>query len=168
MPKVPLKVVGNTNRIEAPDFCPYASSDFYKVNEIHSIAVRVISPDICSVCKICTFVPISEGPAILTEEETKRCIDYLTSFNGHLSNIVSGQISFLTKKNRSVLALLISANILDNTLAYAVEDDRRREALFRHYTADETPIFYLYGSPVYFSRKLTLSPIQVVGEAPWK
>jgi len=163
MIKVPLKVIGNSNKIEAPAFCPYKVFDISPM-----IFKNTISPSVCAVCKICTFVPEIEGPVQLTEEEKKKCIEYLTKFNTHLSNIINSQISYLVKKNRAVLSFLISANVLDNTFHYVTGSDERAHALFSYYVNEEVPIFYLYGSPIYFARRLTMSPIQVVGEAPWK
>jgi len=165
--KVPLKVIGNSNRIEAPEFCPYAEDEIDPF--LLQTVVRSISPIICSVCKICSFVPEVEGSLTLTSTEKEKCISYLTKFNTHFANIINGQISYLAKKNRAVLAFLISANVLNNVLNYANDtNEARANALFHYYIEEEVPIFYLHGSPVYFARRLTMSPIQVVGEAPWK
>lgn len=163
MPKVPLKIIGNTNRIEAPSFCPYA-----EVNTSKGKVERTISPIICSVCKICTFVPSIDMPLELNIEEKNRCKEYLTSFNGRLSNIINKQISYLLNKERSPLAILITANTLQNMLEYAIENKKRRDALFHYFIEEESSLCSIHGCPVYFSRKLTLSIIQVVGEVEWK
>jgi len=86
-----------------------------------------------------------------------------------LANIINSQISYLAKKGRAVLAFLVSANVLNSMLNCVNEaNETRANALFHYYVEEEIPIFYLHGSPVYFSRRLTMSPLQVVGEAPWK
>jgi len=163
--KVPLHVKNDTSKIEAPSFCPYSQQSI----DAFSFGKRFINPSVCAICKVCTFIPEIEGPLTLTPEEKEKCVTYLTSYNTHLANIINGQISYLAKKNRAVLAFLVSANILDNVLNYANDtNETRANALFHYYVEEEIPIFYLHGSPVYFSRRLTMSPIQVVGEAPWK
>jgi len=159
MPKIPLKVIANTNRIEAPNFCPYAEIEIDK---------RIISPIICSVCKMCTFIPPFDIPLELNEQEKNRCKEYLTSFNSKLSKIITRQISYLLSKERSPLVILITANVLQNMLEYAVENKKRKDDLFHHFVAEESSLYSIHGCPVYFSRKLTRSVIQVVGETEWK
>ena len=164
MPKVPLKVIANSNRIEAPDFCPYYEQEIPQ----GTITKRTISPVICSVCKICTFIPSIDTPLEFNAQEKEKCKEYLTSFNSQLSKIITKQISFLLHKERSPLAILITANVLQNMLDFSVTDKARKDVLFHHFIDVESVICNIHGCPIYFSRKLTLSAIQVVGETEWK
>lgn len=167
MPKVPLKVLNNTNRIAAPSFCPYAVRDVDQRQKL-GVTLASISPTICSVCKICTFVPSIDTPLGFSAREKSKCKVYLTSFNTKLSNIIKKQVSYLMNKGRSPLAILITANVLENILGFSVEGKERRDALLHHFMDEESSIGDVYGCPIYFSRKLTLSVIQVVGETEWK
>lgn len=181
MPKVPLVVIANTNKIEAPDFCPYFTKDVVEWEDIIGNTqgstlpipkkyINTISPIICSVCKICTFVPSIDTSLELelSVQEKDKCKEYLTNFNGKLSKIINRQISYLLNKERSPLAILITANTLQNMLEYVIENKKRRDALFHYFIEEESSLCSIHGCPVYFSRKLTLSIIQVVGEVEWK
>lgn len=167
MPKVPLRVLNNTNRIVAPDFCPYAVRDIDQRQAL-GVTLASISPIICSVCKICTFIPSIDTPLEFSVQEKDKCKEYLTRFNTMLSSIINRQISYLMNKGRSPLAILITANVLENILGYSVDNKERRDTLFHYFVAEESSLGDIYGCPIYFSRKLTLSVIQVVGETEWK
>lgn len=175
MPTVLLKKIANSNRIAAPDFCPYKELDFSPVEQSHVnlYGIPSVSPTLCPLCKLCQFVPDLEASdsflmTSLSKEEKELCNDYLLRFNSKLAKVISNQVSFLLSKGRAALAILITATILENTLQYAVKDSKKCKLLFHHYTNHEEPLCYISGSPVYFSRKLTRSNIQVVGEAEWK
>jgi len=117
---------------------------------------------------MCTFIPDATSPLEFDPQENTRCKEYLVNFNSHLNRIITKQISFLLNKERSPLAILITANILRNMIDYAVEDKKRREVLFHYFIDFESVVCHAHGCPVYFSRKLTRSEIQVVGETEWK
>jgi len=166
VPKVPLVVIAETNRIEAPSFCPYAEKEHF--GTVMNIRMPSISPVICSVCKICTFVPSIDTPLELSVQEKDKCKEYLMRFNTKLSNVITKQISYLLNKSRSPLAILITANVLENILSYSVNNKERRDTLLHHFIDEESSLGTIHGCPIYFSRKLTLSVIQVVGETEWK
>jgi hypothetical protein len=155
--------------IEAPDFCPYKELDFRPAFD----TIQTVSPSMCPLCKLCQFAPNLEASdsflmTSLSKEEMKLCNEYLLRFNSKLAKAISDQVSFLLSKGRATLAILVTATILENTLQYAIKDSKKCKLLFYHYTNHEEPLCYISGSPVYFSRKLTKSSIQVVGEAEWK
>jgi len=180
MPKVKLEKVYIGNResvyIKAPDFCPYREhiivvsenpdkSEKFSNSEYSG---PIVDPKLCPLCKICTFVP--ESHAIdseeLTKDENKMIADFLSS-DKDLGVSISGQMQYLAKERRMVIAMLISGDTLDRALSIVAHKERA-EKLRKYFLYNQTPVCYIAGAPVYFNSKLTQSPVQVVGEVKWK
>jgi hypothetical protein len=151
--------------IIAPDFCPYAITEIDVEQEKE---IKIISPQICNLCKKCNFVSetISEG---ITIEESSKIAKYFTEFNTKIASSISGQQLYLSKENRIPLVILISSILLDQCLQYTCNNNNERiEELKNYIILHETPICFIIGCPVYLSRKLTKTSIMVVGEVIWK
>jgi len=156
------------NHIIAPDYCPYKE----EIPNVYGNEVDkrdIVSPILCSLCKICDFVP---GGNIVIEEPTKddreKFVKYLTQINIKVSTAISGQFQYLSKKDRLPIALFISPVVFNNMLDYVYVDNPKKQKVFEFFLKEETPICYIIGCPVYLSRKLTKTPAQLVGEANWK
>jgi len=162
MPQVALKVFSYLyphTYIFAPDFCPY------KIYP--GIDHPVVDASLCPLCKICTFVPETVDLADPMENEREEFGKHLLS-DTSISSSISGQREFLIRQGRIPLALLISPTVFDDLLKKVVNDKSRREKLHSYFLLNESPLCTVSGVPVYFSRKLTKSNVQLVGEIEWK
>lgn len=154
--------------IKAPSFCPYASSSNTGLTD--SGSTKIVHPSLCPLCKICRFVPELDSSRGLppTQQEQEAFATYITNTNLKLSASISGQSLYLSKGDRIPLVVLISFSALKDMLQATVSEDVRRQELLGLYTTYEQPVCHVLGCPVYFSRKLTKSAVQVVGEIEWK
>lgn len=159
MPRVKLQLMSDTEwLIKAPDFCPYQDRD-----------LATISPVICQVCRICTFVPagipIDSG---LTDLDRAKFATYLVETNKQLAGSISGQIAHLRKNDRLPIGILISAETFLEMVKTMGYDTLRKQAVIDHIMLVGDPLAHVAGCPVYYSSKLTKTPIQVIGEIDWK
>lgn len=176
--KVKLHPFNNGPYIVAPSHCPYkfeetVNSNMYSVGidsggiTSSSSFVSIVNSSLCPLCKLCEFTPdvIDKGLEIKTREFE----NYLTLINESVSKSISGQIFYLQKENRLPIAILISPETFDSMLKLAYREDVDQYNLAHSYFLNnEVPICYVSGCPVYLSRKLTKSSVQVVGEIEWK
>lgn len=109
--------------------------------------------------------PIVDAP---TGEESKQIVTYLIETNKELSASIAGQITYLRKMDRSPLSILLSFAAFEAMLNALGYDLARRERIKAFVAIAEASIAYIAGCPVYVSRKLTKTPVQVVGEVDWK
>jgi ferredoxin len=163
--KVKLQTYQQKPLIIAPDFCPYA---VVEIDTEQEKEIKIVSPQLCILCKKCEFISdvVSEGAS---SEELTRITKFFIEFNTKIANSISGQQFFLSKENRIPLVILISPILLDQCLQYACNNNSERiEELKNYIISHEIPICFILGCPVYLSRKLTKTPIMVVGEIIWK
>ena len=161
MIKVKLEVIGTGPYIKAPEHCPYAAVD----TSYSDILTMSVNSSICPLCKLCDFSLPKESLDIKTEE----FVNYLTLLNTSISISINNQNYFLRKNDRIPLVVLISPSILDSMLNVIYLNNP--EMLYKvkaHFLSSESPLCYILGCPVYFSRKLTKSEVMVVGEVSWK
>jgi hypothetical protein len=167
MSKVLLKITA-TGRVIAPDFCPYAEVN---LEEPRSKSVEfIVRPGICCVCKKCEFIPdidIMESSS-LTQKEKDAFQEYLAHTNLKTATSLSGQHQYLLKQDRIPIAIFISKVLCDSMIKEVIKDENRGRTLLGYFLTEEIPICYVLGCPVYLSKKLTKSNIQVVGEVEWK
>ncbi len=152
--------------IKAPDFCPYKA---YKVKGERESYEQgyVIHPSTCALCKLCNFVSTSSKD--FPEPLPSKFVEYLTLINEETSASILKQNSFLRKKDRIPLAILINPEVFNMMLKLVYKDDEDiYKQVYSYYLTNETPICFILGCPVYFSRKLTKSKVMVVGEVEWK
>jgi len=162
-PRVVLKVIGTGPFIEAPSHCPYSSMGV-KTGEFPLVVNSVI----CPICKICEFIPEDFSEDFLSDLDKEKVINYLSEFNSKVASSISGQMLFLSKEHRMPLVILISPKLFEQLLQYVCEEKEKKQKLFNYFLQTETPICYILGCPVYLSRKLTKSSVQVVGEISWR
>lgn len=162
-PRVVLKVVKTGPFIEAPKHCPHSSVG---VDPFESL--EVVNSGICPLCKICDFVHEDFGDAFLNDPDKEKVIYYLSEFNSKVASSISGQMLYLSKEHRIPLSILISPKLFEQILQYICGEKKNKQNLFNYFLQTETPICHLMGCPVYLSRKLTKSAIQVVGEISWR
>lgn len=164
------------SRIIAPTWCPYKESysreDLIEVEpgllSQQLLKEYIVHPALCPLCRICDFVPESSVLTVpITRDERDRLASYLVSGNVALSQSILGQQSYLQRNDKLPLAILLSAEVLDNMLA-SVFDEDRRVRVRAHIIVTQEPICHAFSVPVYFSSKLTKSPVQVVGEVQWR
>ena len=173
MPKVELKVVkADKGLIEAPEFCPFykiiPSEEVYKSTRLDYSPVpsehRVIHASICKLCGLCEFFT-SGDETLVSEEDYHKLTDVLTNSKELLTTVMN-QVRFLQKNDRIPLAIMISFETLQNTVYQAFEGshfDKKLAAL----SNSNAPICVIAGLPLYFSSKLTRSPVMVICEVEW-
>lgn len=169
MTKIVLEVLSN-GKIKPPDFCPYKT-----VYNRVLISGRIVSedtmvdPHLCVLCRLCTFVPktaiVDTG---ITREEQEALARFLTATCKETSSSLSGQNQYLAKEGRVPLAVLMSYSLFEDALHAISTSEEHYKALHSHFSIVEEPLCYVMGCPVYLSRKLTKSRVQVVGEITWK
>ncbi len=180
MPKVLLEI-NNSGKVIAPDFCPYKEPEpplqEFAVTIHNNPGIKlipsnrfVVRPGLCCICKLCTFVPNIEGLQITSPTATERDAfqEYLAHKNLKISASLSGQHQYLMKQDRLPIAIFISRVLYDEMIKEVVEDGQRRQSLLGFFLNEEIPLCHILGCPVYLSKKLTKSNIQVVGEVEWK
>jgi len=172
MLKIELKVVkADKGLIEAPEVCPFYKSipneEVYQSTRLDFVpspsGYRVIHASICRLCKLCEFYTSGDETVLLAEDYHK-LVDILTS--KEFLTTVMNQVRFLQKNDRIPLAILISFETLRNAAYQAFEGshfDKKLAAL----SNSNALICVVAGLPLYFSEKLTRSPVQVVGEVEW-
>lgn len=152
--KIPL--ITNKSLVKAPEFCNYQQDNY-------------VSPSICSVCKLCTFVPtkIADSGLVFTSQQFSQ---YLLEINSEVFGSIISQQQFLLKKSRTVLAILVSSELLLSAIQHYFPQVslKERYVLLANFVVSGLPICYIFGAPVYYSRKLSNSLLQVVGEVTWK
>lgn len=158
---VHLKHIGEGPFIEASPNCPHSTVD-------PSTEKSIINAIICGICKSCKFITTEMDVSGLTEEESSKILHYLTEVDKDIADSISGQILYLKRKSRLALAMLLSPNAFLRALSSAIPDSARRQSVFSYVLTYETPVCYIAGCPVYLSRKLTESQIQVIGEVSWR
>ena len=160
MPKVQLERFSEFSdipTIKAPDFCPYRDP------------IGWVSPTMCPLCKICTFVPKTVPLDLeITQAEKDAIAKFLTLDNKIISASLSGQNQYLQKQGRLPLVVLISFPLFESCLRVAAPANERFEVLKSHFLMSEEPISWIMGCPVYYNSKLTQSQVQLVGEIVWK
>lgn len=161
MVDVKLNIWNNGPYIVAPSHCPYSYVDDLATK------TKIVHPSLCPLCKLCNFTPLEINNELdLKTEEFKK---YLTFINTDISTSINNQNYYLQKNNRIPLQILISPEIFDSMLNLVYRDQPEiLPKIKAHYINNETPLCYLLGCPVYFSRKLTKSKVMVVGEIAWK
>ncbi len=152
--------------IKAPDFCPYKVYKERGEGESYEWSF-VIHPSICNICRLCNFIPSFID--IKNDLRTVKFVEYLTLINKEVATSIFNQNSFLRKKDRIPLAILINPEIFEMMLklVYADNEEKYKQA-YTYYINNEIPLCYILGCPVYLSRKLTKSKIIVIGEVEWK
>ena len=180
MTKVKLEPINNGPYIKAPEFCSYKVlrdnfSEFDKlIAKEQGIKLwegfSVVNSSLCPLCRQCDFVSDVDFEILsnITQEERQGFITYLTYTNAVVSSSISRQSVYLGKENRVLLVILLSPETFDEMLKSTVDIEERRSRITSYYANVEIPICYILGCPVYFSRKLTKSDVQVVGEVQWK
>jgi hypothetical protein len=176
MPKVKLTPYGNTQNIEAPDFCPYSIKGAYIKGCCSEKGIQMdqcpplVHPSLCAICRTCEFISDLDLDLLLelSLEEKQKFIAYCTYSNTKIASNISRQYSYLTREDRIPIVILISPQTFSDMLNVVVESDLRRKKIISYYSNNESPICYILGCPVYLARKLTKSDIQVVGEVSWK
>lgn len=166
MPKVQLQRYKDTSKIIAPSFCPYRHCEERSDNL--PIFDYTVYPSLCVLCKICTFVPESTITGeVLTADNRARIFEYLTSGNAKVAGSISGQIAYLRKEERIPISILISPVLFDHMVLTLFPDISIQNTVKNYYFSVDEAICYVHGCPVYLSRKLTKSLVQVVGEVEW-
>ncbi len=178
MPKVLLKIT-TTGQVIAPDFCPYKEPQYdYDVIEtpantcpcLKPTGKFIVHPSVCCICKKCEFISdidIVESSS-LTQKEKDAFQEYLAHTNLKTATSLSGQHQYLLKQDRIPIAIFISKVLCDDMIKEVIKDENRGRTLLGYFLTEEIPICYVLGCPVYLSKKLTKSNIQVVGEVEWK
>ena len=183
MPKVLLEI-NNSGKVYAPSFCPYKEPEVKE--EFVNSSIRLfdslpgvklvpterflIRPELCCICKICTFVPDIEGLPLTspTQEEKEAFQEYLAHNNFRISASLSGQHQYLLKQDRLPISIFINRELYDVMAIDVIKDEQRRQSLLGYFLNEESVVCHILGCPVYLSKKLTKSNIQVVGEVEWK
>ena len=160
MKNVPLIVYKNGPQILAPDHCPYS--------ELVDVNIDIVHPSMCPLCKLCNFISNTEDTSVPTLAEIDAFQTYLNYSNKQASSSLLAQIQYLSKNDRIPLAILISDELLNAMLRFTIGDDSRISVIKAFVLNKQHIICHIAGSPVYYSRKLTRSKIQVVGEVEWK
>ena len=169
MPKVKLELAYD-GRIVAPEFCPFVVR-----GNRGGVTCNVVDPAICGVCKYCTFThnlqpdPPSPISIEITEADRKLFHDYLVETNKKAATSLYSQQQFLLfRESRIPIAVFLGAEFFRNMLAEVYQDSDRVNQVFSTVMATEMCICYVLGSlPVYVSRTLVKSDIQVIGEVEW-
>jgi hypothetical protein len=184
MPTVKLQRYKDTDNIVAPDFCPYArrgltgdpvmkyvegSGERALPGLQVDMVTPLVHPSLCAICKFCTFVNDVVAPEELVSAKDREAFaDYLTHVNMKVGSSILAQRQYLTKTDRLLLVILLSAELLQEMLDVLVFDLNRKHQLFSYFLNEEVPVCSVLGCPVYVSRKLTKSQVQVVGEVEWR
>lgn len=165
MPNVILKRYQNGPYIMAPEFCPYKLIDQKDWQD----PCEIVHPTLCPLCRICTFVP-SGGEEVqgLTACEQQEFAKYLTNGDQKVARSISGQQVYLSKEQRIPLVILISITLLERMLNSVIPAENRRRIAYNCVITSDQPLTHVLGCPVYFSRKLTRSEVQVCGEIEWR
>ncbi len=173
MPKVELEIIEAKNGlIKAPSFCPY-KKQYIGVGHINDGVIDpiyAVNSSLCPLCKICQFEPksteLTSGSIDLSQENKEKVIRSLQENQRFLDSVMR-QILFLQKNERIPLAIFVSFNMIQDIIAKELtgEDYTKAIGLF---TETDGPICFISAIPVYFSRKLTKSLAQVVGEVEWE
>jgi hypothetical protein len=158
--RVPLRIVSD-DYIEAPNFCPFSDTCVRSSGKY-----LAVNPLVCGVCNTCEFIPDIFFTDEISKEETLS-FQYFFSTQQKIASAISGQIQFLNKKDRIPLQIIISSVLLKKLVDTCIKDEKRGEKVFRLIIDKEQPICYIAGCPVYVSRKMTKSDVQVVGEVEW-
>ena len=165
MPQFPLRAHNQGPYIEAPEWCPYQFNE-----TVAGASKPIVHSGLCSLCRVCTFVsrethfPLEEP----TERERLQFDTYLTTTNFKLSTSVAAQFHYLRSvKSRIPLVVLVNTITLRAMLRATCEPARELQ-LMQYFANQEAVICHILGCPVYYSRKLTQSDIQVVGEVAWR
>lgn len=179
MNKFKLTTVDNyPGFIYAPEWCPYKTALFSYPEwdkNLRTLVRRkekdsVVSASLCPLCRQCSFVV--EGTidtSDVTSEERSLFVNYLTQVNTRASTTLSAQLAFLGRSDKLPLGVLISPTLFDDMLAHIfVNNEERFQKIREFFFRTEEPICHLVGNPVYVSRKLTRSYLQVIGEVEWK
>jgi hypothetical protein len=116
---------------------------------------------------MCTFITCTETEDF-NKEDRRKFQEFLTSIDKKLAKSLYGQFQFLRKNDRIALSIYVSDEVFDKMLHYAVNDKSRELQIKSYFLNSESPLCHISGAPVYYSRKLTRSEIQVVGEVAWK
>jgi hypothetical protein len=183
MPKVLLEI-NNSGKVYAPSFCPYKepevreeyiNTSIYPERNLPGVKLVpterfLVRPGLCCICKTCTFVPDIEGLPLSspTQEEKDAFQEYLAHTNLKTSASLSGQQQYLLKQDRLPISIFISRDLYDDMTKEVILDEQRRQSLLGYFLNEEIVICHVLGCPVYLSKKLTKSNIQVVGEVEWK
>lgn len=150
-----LEVTSNGPYIKAPTWCQYQAD-----GSVHS--------SICSLCKICAFTVTQSDTMRMSKEEINKFLNFLTEHNKVVSSSIFSQHQYLLKKHRVVLCILLSPGLFAQALSFVYSTDtQKKNYIFSYYVNTGNPICSMLGAPVYLSRKLTESLVQVVGEVTW-
>jgi len=146
--------------ILAPEHCPYKNYMNGTDTTVH--------PSMCPLCKMCNFISGVTEISTINATEVKAFQEYLSHSNKQVSSSLLAQIQFLRKNDRIPIAILVSDALLGSMLSECIEDPDRRSVIKSILLNKYHLICYVAGSPTYYSRKLTKSNIQAVGEIEWK
>ena len=96
-------------------------------------------------------------------------VKYLTEFNSKVNSVITGQMSYLSSKERISLCILIRPDLAEQMLGYAFPGDViKQQQLLSYFAVQQALVCEVYKMPVYVSTKLSKSILQVVGEVEWK
>ena len=154
----------DTAHIVAPAWCPYKEGSEHVEDE------QVVHVGMCGLCRQCEFIPITALPeSSLSPNERSLFVNYLTQVNIRAATTLSAQQAFLGKSDKLPIAILLSPTLFEELLHHVYADNPfRLQKVMSHFSNTEEPLCHLMGMPVYMSRKLTKSYLQVVGEVAWK
>jgi len=160
---VQLRVVdASRGRILAPEHCPFSVAIENGILE----GQMMVQVSLCSMCKLCDFqVQQVSSVDVLAVEEARTLVRQAVLADQSLLESCMKQIKYLQRKERIPLIVLISFDALKKAVIATGAPEGLR-ALNRVLVM-EGPICVISGVPLYFSDKLTRSPIQVVGEVEW-
>jgi hypothetical protein len=160
MKNILLEVYKNGPYIKAPDYCPYKFYENESLNIVHS--------SLCPLCNLCKFDPFIKKLDEL-DLKTSEFINYLTLLNTEVSTMINNQNYFLQSKGRLPLVILINPEVFDSMLKLSYRDDfDMYNSVHSYFLNTGSPICFILGCPVHFSRKLTQSKVMVVGEFKWE
>ncbi len=117
-----------------------------------------VHASICLLCKRCEIIPPIDK---LTSQFFQDCLSHSDK---KASSSILAQIQYLRKQDRLPIAILVGDALLTRLLIGEDNIASIRGRLLNH----DSLMCFIAGAPVYYSRKLTLTEVQVVGEVAWK
>jgi hypothetical protein len=168
MTKIKLEIT-NSGKVIAPSFCPYAEKELVEGTKVTNNERLIVRPGLCCICKLCQFVP-TDIPIIkeIMQSEKDSIAIYLTQQNKKVASAMLAQFQYLVKEEKSPIAMIIVWNLLQEALKSVIEDIDRMKQLEQYFLLNDVAICYCMGCPVYVSKKLSKTLLQVVGEIYWR
>ncbi len=166
MDKIILKVTNNRDRIKAPEHCPYRILSDYATGNVWDVSVTL-----CPICKLCNFMPdvdISNQTNSITQQDRDSISLYFTQKNKKVANAMLAQFQYLVKEEKTPLLMIIQWKLLQEALDNVIQDFEKRKCVEQYFLLNDAIICYCMGCPVYVSKKLSKTLLQVVGEIQWR